>query len=124
MGYYLTETGDYDAAITCYLMSSTWEDSPVTEQGLSVLMEKTGVEPDIPHYLKHGREILEARNIPFGPNPEIIELMRSYADECLQEGDLIEARKYLTRAKFLQLSDELEQQIEKIERFIEDMTSF
>lgn len=124
MGYYLTEAGDYDAAITCYLMSSTWEDSPITEQGLSDIMDITGVEPDIPHYLKHGREILNAREIPFGPNPEMIELMRNYADECLQEGDLIEARKYLTRAKFLQLSDELEQQIEKIERFIEDMTTF
>lgn len=124
MGYYLTETGDYDAAVTCYLMSTTWEDSPITEQGLSDIMDKTGMEPDIPHYLKHGREILEAREIPFGPNPEIIDLMRDYADECLHEGDLIEARRYLTRAKFLQLSEELEQQIEKIERFIEDMTTF
>lgn len=124
MGYYLTETGDYTGAVTCYLMGTTWDDSPETARELAYIKEKSGTEPDVPAILSHGREILDERNIPFGPNPKIIELMVTYADECKQGGDFFEARKYLSRAKALELSDSLEREIEVIERFIEDNTIF
>ncbi len=124
MGYYLTEMGDYTGAVTCYLMATTWEDSPETARELAYIKEKAGKEPDVPAILSHGREILDERNIPFGPNPKIIELMVTYAEECKQDGDFFEARKYLSRAKALELSDSLEREIEVIERFIEDNTIF
>jgi hypothetical protein len=54
----------------------------------------------------------------------MIDLMIQYADECKAEGDLFEARKYLSRAKALEISDRLEREIERIERFIEDNTMF
>ncbi len=124
MGYYLTETGDYTGAVTCYLMATTWEESPDTARELAYIQEKTGTEPDIPFIISHGHEILNERNIPFGPNRQMIDLMIRYADECKQEGDFFEARKYLSRAKALELSDTLEREIEIIERFIEDNTIF
>ena len=124
MGYYLTETGDYAGAATCYLMSTTWEDSAVTASELMFIREKSGKNLDISFILSHGREILDERNIPFGPNPEIIDLMVDYSDELKQDGDLFEARKYLSRAKAIELSDRLERKIEVIERFIEDYTVF
>jgi hypothetical protein len=124
MGYYLTETGDYAGAATCYLMSTTWEDSAVTASELMFIREKSGKNLDISFILSHGREILDERNIPFGPNPEIIDLMVDYSDELKQDGDLFEARKYLSLAKALELSDRLERKIEVIERFIEDYTVF
>ncbi|HOJ96356.1 MAG TPA: hypothetical protein PK024_05900 [Methanospirillum sp.] len=124
MGYYLTETGDYTGAVTCYLMATTWEESPDTARELAYIQEKTGTEPDIPFIISHGHEILNERNIPFGPNRQMIDLMIRYADECKQEGDFFEARKYLSHAKALELSDTLEREIEIIERFIEDNTIF
>ncbi|MCA1916883.1 hypothetical protein [Methanospirillum hungatei] len=124
MGYYLTEAGDYVGAVTCYLMSTTWEDTPETARELAYIKEKSGNEPDVSYILSHGRKILDERNIPFGPNPKIIDLMVSYAEECKQDGDFFEARKYLSRAKTLELRDSLEREIEVIERFIEDNTIF
>ena len=50
--------------------------------------------------------------------------MVDYSDELKQDGDLFEARKYLSLAKALELSDRLERKIEVIERFIEDYTVF
>jgi len=124
MGYYCTETGDYTGAVTCYLMSTTWADSPDAARELVYIKAQSHEELDISHILAHGREILAERHIPFGPNPDIISLMVSYAEECKEGGDLFEARKYLTRAKALELSDSLEREIEVIERFIEDNTIF
>ncbi|WP_373839888.1 tetratricopeptide repeat protein [Methanospirillum sp.] len=124
MGYFLTETDDYTGAVTCYLMGTTWEESSETARELMYIKEKSGEEPDIQCILSHGKEILDERNIPFGPNPRIIELMADYAEECKQDGDLFEARKYLSHAKALELSDRLEREIEVIERFIEDSTIF
>ena len=124
MGYYLIETGDYTGAVTCYLMGTTWEDSTETARELAYIKEKSQIELDVSYILSHGREILDERNIPFGPNLKIIDLMVTYADECKQDGDFFEARKYLSRAKALELSDSLEREIEVIERFIEDNTIF
>jgi hypothetical protein len=124
MGYYCTETEDYTGAITCYLMGTTWEDSPVTEQELLYIAQKSGIKVDVSTALAHGREILTERGIQFGPNPDMIDLMVRYADECKADGDFFEARKYLSRAKALELSDAIERQIEVIERFIEDSTIF
>ncbi|ABD41295.1 hypothetical protein Mhun_1564 [Methanospirillum hungatei JF-1] len=124
MGYYLIETGDYTGAVTCYLMGTTWEDSTETARELAYIKEKSQIELDVSYILSHGREILDERNIPFGPNLKIIDLMVTYADECKQDGDFFEARRYLSRAKALELSDSLEREIEVIERFIEDNTIF
>lgn len=124
MGYYFGERGDYDAAVTCYLMGSTWEDSPETGRELQYLAARMGHQPDITFYLEKGREILASREIPFGPNEEMIDLLVQYAEVCEEEGDLFEARRYLTRAKLLKISDDLERKIERIERFMEDATSF
>ncbi|NLV25746.1 MAG: hypothetical protein GXY48_01035 [Methanomicrobiales archaeon] len=124
MGYFFTDSGDYEGAVTCYLMGTTWEDSPITTRELAYIREKTGNFSDISYYVAEGKKILSDRNVPFGPNPDMIDLMMTYADECRTEGNFFEARKYLSRVKALQLSDDLEQQITAIERFIEDTTIF
>ena len=124
MGYYFTEMKDYTGAVTCYLMGSTWEDSQAAARELAYIKDQSGKDTDVSYILSHGREILTERDVPFGPNQEMIELMVRYADECKEEGDFFEARKYLSRAKALELSDALEREIEVIERFIEDNTIF
>lgn len=124
MGYYFTESRDYEIAITCYLMGTTWEESPVTAREISYITEISGITPDISDLISHGHELLEKNDVPFSPNPEMTDLMIQYAKECKDEGDFFEARKYLSRAKALQLSDDLEQQITSIERFMEDSFIF
>lgn len=124
MGYFLTESGDYEGAITCYLMSTTWEDTSDVKREITYITEKSGITPDMQYYITYGQDILKKRNVPFGPNKEFIQLMLEYANECKDEGDFFEARKYLSRAKALELSDSIERQIEVIERFIEDNTIF
>lgn len=124
MGYYFTESRDYEIAITCYLMGTTWEESPVTAREISYITEISGITPDISDLISHGHELLEKYDVPFGPNPEMTDLMIQYAKECKDEGDFFEARKYLSRAKALQLSDDLEKQITSIERFMEDSFIF
>ncbi|PKL60632.1 MAG: hypothetical protein CVV33_01690 [Methanomicrobiales archaeon HGW-Methanomicrobiales-4] len=114
----------YDAAITCYLIAEAWDDSPDGGEALRSIIEYSGKEYDPGYYNEHGREILIAYGIPVGPDPEVTSLLVKIADDYLEEQNLFKAREYLIRAHQLLMSDQLEERIWRIERFIEDQVDF
>jgi len=118
-GYLFSLQEDEEAAITCYLMAETWEESVAGREELKLL---SGPAQDIDHdyYNREGLQILADRGVPAGPDPVIISLLTGIAENYLDENNLVKAREYLIRAGQLLMSDEIEDRIMMIERRMED----
>ncbi len=120
----LARDGDMEGAVACFLMGETWDPDPAGRHDLEILVQETGITVDRDWYNANGERILAERGIPFGPDREIVELMIAYADECLEENDLNEARKYLVLAKALTYDERLEQRLSLVEGMLEERTMF
>ncbi len=118
-GFLFSLQEDDEAAITCFLMAETWEESPEGREELKLISERNGgFDPE--YYNREGQEILAKRGVPSGPDPIIISLLTTIAENYLEENNLLKAREYLIRAGQLMMSDELEDRIMMIERRLED----
>ncbi|HWQ63081.1 MAG TPA: hypothetical protein VN429_01595 [Methanospirillum sp.] len=122
-GFFFSLQEDEEAAITCYLMAETWEESPDGREELKLITGQTG-DIDYGYYNLNGKKILSDRNVPCGPDPVIISLLTGIAENYLDENNLMKAREYLIRAGQLLMSDEIEDRIQMIERRLEDGGSF
>lgn len=118
-GFLFSLQEDKEAAITCYLMAETWEESHDGREELKLITGDTS-DIDYGYYNLNGKEILSDRNVPSGPDPVIISLLTGIAENYLEEHNLMKAREYLIRAGQLLLSDEIEDKIQMIERQLED----
>lgn len=118
-GFLFSLQEDKEAAIACYLMAETWEESHDGREELRLITGETG-DLDYGYYNLNGKEILSNRNVPIGPDPVIISLLTGIAENYLEEHNLIKAREYLIRAGQLLMSDEIEARIQMIERQLED----
>jgi tetratricopeptide (TPR) repeat protein len=118
-GFLFSLQEDEEAAITCYLMAETWEESPGGREELKFITGQTG-DIDYGYFNRNGKKILSDRKIPCGPNPVIISLLTGIAENYLDENNLMKAREYLIRAGQLLMSEEIEDQIQMIERRLEE----
>ncbi|WP_319579067.1 hypothetical protein [uncultured Methanospirillum sp.] len=118
-GFLFSLQEDDVAAITCYLMAETWEESTDGREELRLLSGRVG-DIDHEYYNREGLKILTYRGVSTGPDPVIISLLTGIAENYLDENNLLKAREYLIRAGQLLMSDEIEDRIMMIERRLED----
>jgi len=118
-GHLFSLQEDEEAAITCYLMAETWEESSEGREELRLLSGR-GRDIDHDYYNREGLQILTDRGVPIGPDPVIISLLTGIAENYLDENNLVKAREYLIKAGQLLMSDEIEGRIMMIERRLED----
>ncbi|PWR72093.1 hypothetical protein [Methanospirillum lacunae] len=118
-GFLLSLQEDKEAAIACYLMAETWEESHDGREELKLITGENG-DLDYGYFNLNGKEILSDRNVPIGPDSVIISLLTGIAENYLEEHNLMKAREYLIRAGQLLMSDEIEARIQMIERQLED----
>ncbi|HWQ66950.1 MAG TPA: tetratricopeptide repeat protein [Methanospirillum sp.] len=123
-GLFFSLSGDYEAAISCYLIAETWDDSAYRREKIEALAQYAEHEIESGYYNEHGREILISHDLPYGPNPDIVSLIVEIADDYLDDHDFFKAREYLIRAHMLLMNDELEERIWRIEQFIDDQMDF
>lgn len=123
-GSLLALNQDIEGAIACYLIAETWNGSQEAKYELDLLISGAGEMYDPEYYRTHGLTLLSSRGIPTGPDPEIIAVLTRVADDFLEEQNLIKAREYLFRAFDLTKSDEQQDRIWRIERFMEDMVDY
>jgi tetratricopeptide (TPR) repeat protein len=116
--------GDYEGAVSCFLMAETWDDSQAGREEIRFMADLLHHDLDTGYYNTHGKEILASRNVPVEPSPEITDLLIQIAYDYLEEQNLFKAREYLFRAYQLLMSDELNEKIWRIERIIEDTVDF
>ncbi len=86
-GYMFLEQGDYDGAISCYLLSREYNDHAVVRKQLERIPRLLGRRIDEKYYKENFRAILEERKIQVGPSRDLLQIAYTFAEHCEKDHD-------------------------------------
>lgn len=93
LSYYFIEKKEYEVAASCLLYSTQYENSEMVSSELYYISQMTG------KIIKPSEEELgkcfEKYEIPFGPNPEFVQIAYAYGKQFYEQGDMETAAYFL-----------------------------